>query len=157
MGGKRDKTAQNLPLPEICFHSWRGWGDGAYPQQGGQEEVRTIQGRGLLSRAKLLCLLLTTCQAYPTPQTGKHRREWQPSLGRKGLQDSATWGSESLTTSTWPHTPERAEQKLYTSHRQTYTSKHILRPGQCTFIHIPLTSLDCEIFKDTGCICLGHC
>lgn len=81
----------------------------------------------------------------PYRETGK----WRPSLRRKGLQNSATWGSKSLTTSTWPPTVERAGQKLYTSHSQTYTSKPILRTGQFTFVHIALTNLDCEFFKDT--------
>ena len=118
VGGERDKPAQKLPSPEICFHSQPGWGDGAYPQLWGQEEVRTIHGRGRLPRAKLL-YLLTTCQVYPTLQTGK----WRPSLGGRGLQESATWGSESLMTSTWQPTPGRAGGKLYTSHRQTYTHR----------------------------------
>ena len=93
--------------------------------------------------------------SLPYRETGK----WRPSLGRKGLQNSATRGSKSLTTSPWPPTVERAGQTLYTSHSQTYTSKHILRTGQFTFVHIPLTNLDCEFFKDTKtvCICLGHC
>lgn len=50
-----NKPAQNLPSPQLGFHSGPDWGgdggDGAYPQLGGQEEVRTIHGEGQASQS----------------------------------------------------------------------------------------------------------
>lgn len=44
VGGDRDKLAQNLPTPELCFHSLPGRGDGAYPQLGVRKRSEPFTG-----------------------------------------------------------------------------------------------------------------
>lgn len=119
MGGERDKPAQNLPSPSSsAFAVRQAGGMGHILSWGGQEEVRTIHGRGILSRAKLLCLLLTTCQAQPhSAVRNADRNGGSASGGKRPSRIQLHGGSESLTTSTWVPTPERAGQKLHTNNR----------------------------------------
>lgn len=125
MGGEKDKTAQNLPLPEFCRQ--KDWGGGgAYLQLGGQEEVRTIPGRGTPPRVKLLCLPPTTCQVQPHSADG----EMEAQAGGKR--------PSGLVIHTWPLTSERAGQKFHT------------RSKTDTNTHSCLTHLDLDSFPFHG-------